>query len=615
MVQPILFSKSRIECPTIHICQQQTKVGEFMSEEYHHVLINAWDRLDNLDIKKSHDAGYDQLFSRLKGSKVLVFNPLGENPIHSGITAAATKHNVEIQTHSLDGIEPPANWSRSELASKPFKILEGMIDGWRKSNLDSSKALVTIVGGSSLHGSLLLVFSRIIGASIALNEGDLKAPNYKLQTWLSQIENYTQVKPNEVEILKTFLNSKTGPDFSKTSFREPDFWKDAKEITGSDIDAAKSTGLSSSIQRLIKEKYIIKNDGRPMQYRLTAKGWTTALTNSKFGTENPFNARSSRISGFRLKRRHDGSVPTIGIANALPAVEDWLTIMGIEGGKAGGGIHAFDDKKSGDILSSDDEEMRKEWLNFLNMTHMSEHSWGLLGSVGDQEEIFCQLCEWIWPRLTGETREWSLDLTQFTNKQIPFIAHFAFSTGIPMTYTSAPRLHQGVHAGVVAHDIQNRSDRIFSVPNLDFAKILKLGVRAKPTLGTQVLLALLYQEEKFHLDNSTVSVNPYESEEESDTADDGDDSNREEKLGGSFDQLVKFVKRQTDIPIKEKLTFISATDHSPTKRDYKNLILDGYIRFEELPGKARSRHLTLSPMGRLIARILRDKLLSFMEEE
>ena len=583
-----------------------------MSESFHHVLINSWDPSDP-ETKKSHDEGYNQLFTRFKPSEVLVFNPLGDQPIHSGIITYA--EDVEIQAHSIEGIEPPANWSQSDLAAKPFQILEDMVDGWRASNLNGSKALVTIVGGTSLHGSLLLVFSRIIGASIVLNNGDMKNPDYQLQTWLSQIENYTQVTSREVDILNTFLGSKEGPDFNKSSFRESDFWKPASEITGSDIDASKSTGLSSSIKSLIDNGYIIKNNGRPMQYRLTAKGWTTALTNSELGLKNPFNARSSRISGFRLKRRPDGSVPTIGIANSLPAVEDWLTIMGIEGGKASGGIGVFDEKKTSDILSSEDETMRKEWLDYLNMTHMSEHSWGLLGSVGDQDEIFCEFCEWIWPRLTGDNREWSLDLTQFTNKQIPLVAHFAFSTGIPMTYTSAPRLHQGVHAGVVDHDIQNRTDRIFSVPNLDFAKILNLGADANPKPGTQVLLALLYQEEKFHSDGSIVSVNPFKPEGESDTTNEGDTPEREECLGATFEELVEFVKGQTDNPIKGKLTFIHSTDHAHTKRAYKNLILDGYIRFEVLPGKARARHLTLSPMGRLIARILRDKLLSTMEEE
>jgi hypothetical protein len=183
-----------------------------------------------------------------------------------------------------------------------------------------------------------------------------------------------------------------------------------------------------------------------------------------------------------------------------------------------------------------------------------------------------------------------------------------------MTYTSAPRLHQGVHAGVVDHDIQNRSDRIFSVPNLNFAKILKLGGDAEPDLGVQVFLALLYQEEQFYLDNRTVSVNPFGSKGESDTMDESDHPKREEVLGATFDKLLEFLSSRPDIPIKDKLTFISSTDHSPTKRAYKGLIHEGYIRFEE-KGQARTRHLTLSPMGRLIARILRDKLLSSMEEE
>ena len=107
---------------------------------------------------------------------------------------------------------------------------------------------------------------------------------------------------------------------------------------------------------------------------------------------------------------------------------------------------------------------------------MNEHSWGLLDVIGDLEDTFCNFCEWIWPRITVKNpqRYWSLDLTQFTNKQIPIISHFAFSVGIPITWTSAPMGHIGVKTGAVKHNIQNRSNRIFSVPNF-FSKYLNDG--------------------------------------------------------------------------------------------------------------------------------------------
>jgi hypothetical protein len=216
-------------------------------------------------------------------------------------------------------------------------------------------------------------------------------------------------------------------------------------------------------------------------------------------------------------------------------------------------------------------------------------------------ETFCNFCEWIWPRITGENpqRYWSLDLTQFTNKQIPIISHFAFSVGIPITWTSAPKGHVGVKTGVVKHNIENRSNRIYSVPNLDFSKYLIDGGKTKLEERIQILLALLYQEEQFKQDkaNNLKNWNPLMKETAA----------KKTKRGGTLDQLAEFV---ADIPsqsVREKLKF---TSNSASHRASKKLVGEHFVEIKTVDKK---HHSTLTPMGRLVARIIRDRMLSTME--
>jgi hypothetical protein len=259
--------------------------------------------------------------------------------------------------------------------------------------------------------------------------------------------------------------------------------------------------------------------------------------------------------------------------------------------------------------------MHNEWKNFLSSMEMREHSWGLFDVVGDLDEAFCEFCEWIWPRLTGThpQRFWNLDLTQFTNKQIPMIAHFAFSTGIPMTWTSAPFGHAGVKTGKVAHDIQNRADRILSIPNLDFSKYLIEGGKDDLEVKIRFLLALLFQEEQYYSDNADnlQNANPYKKEVPKSLG----------VRGADKSSLAIYVANHADTVVRDKLAF---KDNASTTRAYQKMVREDLIRIESPPDDSESKsedrksgkhHLTLSPMGRLVARILRDRMMSTMEEE
>ena len=99
--------------------------------------------------------------------------------------------------------------------------------------------------------------------------------------------------------------------------------------------------------------------------------------------------------------------------------------------------------------------------------------------------------------------------------------------------TSAPMGHIGVKTGAVKHNIQNRSNRIFSVPNLDFSKYLNDGGKAKLEERIQILLTLLYQEEQFKDDKASNLKNWNPLTQESD--------NNKIKRGGTIDELAEFV--------------------------------------------------------------------------
>ena len=218
-----------------------------------------------------------------------------------------------------------------------------------QSKLVRNKTLVTIVGGSSLYSSLLLVLSRVIGASVCSTRV-IEKPKLPNQTWLSKVEKYTKIKKHEQTFLINLLESKKRFDYSTVV--HDSHWKSAKEISGVNTKAIKAKGVSNATTNLIENGLIESNNGTPVQYRLTAKGWTTALSMidlNSFETGKLSNIRASRITGLRLNRR-DGKIPGIRIATSLPFVEDWLTILGIERNQQFGGIN-LDKQDPSNVLS------------------------------------------------------------------------------------------------------------------------------------------------------------------------------------------------------------------------------------------------------------------------
>ncbi|MEE2758965.1 MAG: hypothetical protein VYA86_03180 [Candidatus Thermoplasmatota archaeon] len=568
---------------------------------YHHIIFNASpSHTEKFSLQQ--DENYRDLFGRYRPSKVLILTTKTLSEIHPGLKSEVENRNLTPEICEIEDLTPPPNWTKEMLSTKPYRILSDMIDAFSQSNLERHKTLVTIVGGSALYSSLLLVLSRVIGASVVLNEGNREEPDYQIQSWLSRVEEYTQIKKHEKTFLANLLESKKTADYSIVGHDSQ--WKSAKEISGVNTKAPKAKGVSNTTSDLVENGLIESNNGDPVQYRLTAKGWTTALSTielNSFASDKLSKIRASRITGLRLNRRPEEKVPAIRIATSLPFVEDWLTILGIERNQEIGGVTLFDHQSPSNVLSEEQIEIHNEWRDFLSSMEMNEHSWGLLDVVGDLEETFCNFCEWIWPRITGENpqRYWSLDLTQFTNKQIPIISHFAFSVGIPITWTSAPKGHVGVKTGVVKHNIENRSNRIFSVPNLDFSKYLIDGGKTVLEERIQILLALLYQEEQYKQDNENNlrKLNPFKEQT----------ATKKGVKGGNIEQLAEIVAGISNQSIRAKLTF---TPNSASHRASKKLVGEHFV---EIKTVSQKHHLTLTPQGRLVARIIRDRMLSTME--
>ncbi len=573
--------------------------------KWHHILLNSAHHPDP-EVKESHDAGYVQLFTNYPPEAILVLNTPDKNEIHSGITSAAMVHGVDPKSHDIVGVEPPAIWTEEELALRPFEILESMISGLRESRLNRKKIVVTIVGGTTLHSTLLLTLSRAIGARVILNQGDQQNSEYLLQPWLSNVQEYTTLKPHEKKVLATFLKTKSGADLSQKELNNSDFWQSSVEISGGDIDASMAKGLNNSVKSLVNSGLLLQRGNDPVQYRLTAKGWSAALTNTNLGVDDlqKIKSRSSKITGFRLKRRGE-QVPAIDIARTCSSsVEDWLTIMGLDGKEGHPGVN-FNQQNPESVLDEAELSMHQDWLDFLKILQMNEQSWCYLNTHGNQEEIFANLCEWIWPKLTVKdpNRFWSIDLTQFTNKQIPFISHLALSLGIPMTWTLAPRGHTGIKSGVVNSEIPNRRHRIYSVPNIDFTNCLLADSGKELGVRTRFLIALLYKEEDYHQANSQRKIaNPLTT---SGTEEIGERS-------ATRKSLFEFVNNHNSIFVREKLSF---KDDANTTRQYQRLVREGMVRIISTEERSRKHHLTLSPLGKLVARILRDRAMTTEEEE
>tara|TARA_Y100001968_G_scaffold333076_1_gene393976 strand:+ start:1881 stop:3605 length:1725 start_codon:yes stop_codon:yes gene_type:complete len=573
-------------------------------KKWHHVLLNSAHHRDP-EIKKSHDTGYVQLFTNYPPEEILVLNTPDKDDIHSGIISAAMVHGVEPKSHDIIGVEPPTIWTEEELALRPFEILESMIDGLRESGLNRKKVVVTIVGGTTLHSTLLLSLSRAIGATVIVNEGDQYNPNFLVQPWLSNVQEYTSLKSHEKKIISTFLKTKSGVDLTLNEFTNSDFWQSSIEISGGDIDASMAKGLNNSVKSLVNNGLLLQRGNDPVQYRLTAMGWSAALTNTQLGVDDlqKIKSRSSRITGFRLKRRGE-QVPAVDIARTCSSsVEDWLTIMGLDGKEGYPGVN-FNEQNPESVLDEAELSMHQEWLDFLNILQMNEQAWCYLNTHGNQEEIFANFCEWIWPKLTTKNpnRYWSIDLTQFTNKQIPFVSHLALCLGIPMTWTLAPRGHTGIKSGVVNSEIVNRRHRIYSVPNIDFTNCLLADSRKELGIGSRFLIALLYKEEHYVQANRQMKiVNPLTT---SGTEEIGERS-------ATRKSLFQFVNNHSSSFVREKLSF---KDDANTTRQYQRLVREGMIRIST-QGKSGTHHLTLSPLGKLVARILRDRAMTNEEEE
>ena len=168
-----------------------------------------------------------------------------------------------------------------------------------------------------------------------------------------------------------------------------------------------------------------------------------------------------------------------------------------------------------------------------------------------------------------------------------------------MTWTSAPKGHTGIKTGDVIHNIENRRHRIYSIPNLDFSKCILGDPRPKLEVKTKFLLALLYQEEKYHADNQNRPVaNAFA----------GEVSQKKGILGAGRKELSTFVAEHSDSFVRDSLSF---PNNSSTTRAYQKLIREDLVRMKT---HGNQHHLTLSPLGRLVARILRDRSLT-MEEE
>lgn len=564
-------------------------------KEYVHILLHG---------QKQQKSTYEELFRSHSPEKILVFSEQDE--LNQNLIKAASTYGVKPERLPIESLDIPSRWTIEMIQSKPYTILSQMCDGIISQNLDSHSVVVPIFSGSGLHQSMLLLIAREFGFEVLLSESNQENAVFNPQTWISSNSTSEKLTSSESDLLLSILHERLITPVNDSVLVNP--WRDANQIVGSVVggNAPKEEGFSVTAKKLISSELLNKRGKEPIEYSLTGKGWVQALELWREIKPPSREERPARIVG-ALAFRHDESQQynSIRIANRLPHVEDWVTIFSRLRKNMTPGITLFDQNTDSSDLDEVDQveidTIREDWRLMLESRDMSLYSWALLDvSVNEMDAQFSIFCDWLWPRIMAENglRRWCMDITQFPNNTVVFAVLFAQAIGIPITWTLAQSGHVGVGGKEVSHDVQDRS--ILVIPLPDWKLVHSISSRKRTSLDNRlkVLISLLHYEEAYYEARRTF-------EAEQDEIDPEDEASE-------FAMSLGMSRQELEIWIENSIADGTLDSDLSVKigntKAQNELLDDGLIIVEEVE-QSRKHMMRLTPMGRIVALLVRKRML------
>ncbi|HJM41571.1 MAG TPA: hypothetical protein QF514_05030, partial [Candidatus Thalassarchaeaceae archaeon] len=257
---------------------------------------------------KDSENSYRLIFAEKPPENILIFRPKGFSGLPNGLEEAAG--SATISTHEVESlsIDDSKEWIANEVQTKPHRALMDMFEGLKEAGFKEN-IVISIFSGSKLHAALQLTFAMIIDASVQVIQG--KPGQEQKVTSLDWLNGAMSAGTKKLQqgVLLGMLEAKCSEYSRHTSTQwayspENDGWLEAETIVGSqppktvpDTKGFSATASAMSGAGLLETKSTPSSENREQRYRLTGKGWITALSLWNERNESQLETRYGRISG------------------------------------------------------------------------------------------------------------------------------------------------------------------------------------------------------------------------------------------------------------------------------------------------------------------------------
>jgi len=569
---------------------------------------------------KDSEDSYRLIFTEKPPENVLIFRPKGFSGLPSGledVAGSATIFVHEVESLSIDDSE---EWIANEVQTKPHRVLMEMFEGLKETGFEEN-IVISIFSGSKLHAALQLTFAMIIDASIQVVQGK-PGEKQKIASldWLNGAMS-AGTKKLQQGVLLGMLEAKCSEYSRHMGTQSPyspenDGWLEAETIVGSqppetvpDTKGFSATASAMSEAGLLETKSEPSSENREQRYRLTGKGWISALSLWNERNENPLETRYGRISGVMINPKTPNNLSIISIMNTLERVDCWVSIFGMHHDGESVGM-CMSSPSSNVTVPLDDETVATyqaaldTWNLALENQETRHVHWAFYDAGQDTESDFTALCEWLWPRLQGSSSDstsWSFDITQLLiNTQLIPAVLFAQSAGLPMTYCLKRSGDSGPSGRNIIRSKLGMRSHVLHMPNRDFLPVFTDNQTSNLQIKHRILLGLLHHD---RVRQSQIE--------------DAVDALRDDPFGEIPENSQSMSRYRSYLELKEFID--DEISRSKMSEDYSlpskpNAKHRQYLRSAQLivsrqrPGQGAAEEMMLSPIGKLIALYIESKI-------
>lgn len=476
-------------------------------------------------------SGLTELFEKFPPNRVLPFyaGSLSEHPdtLRDLITNAGGEMLDPCRLTQLGSERVRSKKDAEALPYTVFSEMQTALIEYLPAHLSKSGSdtplVILIASGSGFHSSLLFTLGLAIRNAIFVTIDRYKeiTPVIASHEWVHEAMT---TSPN-THAMRDVLVAMLLQTSRQLSSADLEGWMSAEEITGGGISGMSATGFSNPAEILYNDLLITMKEGsKPIEYRLTGRGWIVALRclEKRLEDTGPPPHQSAGVQGERLAEQfipatednadgrimgisavlHDEKLRACNLRQSMGAVEVGLSLFWRRRDR----IHAqlvvdddeFDIDEDADRFGTF-SEAHLRWKMCSERFGDSELSWALSDVEGPQcEECFRQLCQWMWPWVTGYEHiatdgqkrrvNWTMDITQLGMQQSLLANLFGTLWGrIPLTYVTK-RGGKGVRGGDVRSTIAKIC--VTTLPNHRLLRALLATERPEWDRPMKVLVGL-----------------------------------------------------------------------------------------------------------------------------